>query len=104
MKKTYIVKKINLEQIPIDKAWNNIEEISIDKFLWENNGYTPITKAKLFYTSTHLHIFFKSFEKEIKVTYFNMGEDVYKDSCVEFFVNSSPRSGIKQAWKKRIQY
>jgi len=90
MKKTYTVKKINLVQTPIEKAWDSIEEINIDNFLWENNGYKPTTKAKLFYTDTHLHVSFKSYEKEIKVTYYNMNDSVYKDSCVEFFVNPDP--------------
>ncbi|HOJ11246.1 MAG TPA: carbohydrate-binding family 9-like protein [Clostridiales bacterium] len=90
MKKTYTVKKIELNVTPIEKAWDSIEEINIDCFLWEDNGYKPKTMAKLFYTDTHFHILFKSFEKEIKVKYFNMDEDVYKDSCVEFFINPNP--------------
>jgi len=90
MSRKYIVKKVDLAKTPLEKAWDSIEELSIDNYLWENNGYEPVTKAKLFYTDTHLHIFFKSYEKEIKVTYYNMNEDVYKNSCVEFFVNPNP--------------
>ncbi|NMB98033.1 MAG: hypothetical protein GYA02_15745 [Clostridiaceae bacterium] len=90
MNKTYIVKKVDLKGTPLEKIWDSIEELSIDNYLWENNGYEPITKAKLFYTDTNLHIFFKSYEEEISVTYFNMNEDVYKNSCVEFFVNPNP--------------
>ena len=90
MNRKYIVEKVDLTKTPLEKVWDDIEELSIDNYLWVDNGYEPITKAKLFYTDTHLHIFFKSYEKEIKATYFNMNEDVYKDSCVEFFVNPKP--------------
>ncbi|NSW90041.1 MAG: carbohydrate-binding family 9-like protein [Firmicutes bacterium] len=92
MKKIYTVKKINLQVKPLQEAWKNVPVINIDNFPWDNNGYRPKTEAKLFYTDTHFHIFFKSWENEIKITYHNMNDDVYKDSCVEFFIKPKPDS------------
>ena len=89
-KKLYQIRKIDLDVNPLPFAWESIPEINIDCFLWEDNDYKPKTKAKLFYTDTHFHVFFKSFEEEIKVAYFNMDDDVYKDSCVEFFIKPNP--------------
>lgn len=89
-KKVYQIKKINLDKNPLPSTWDIIPEIDIDCFLWENNGYKPETIAKIFYTDTHFHISFKAYEDIIKVTYFNMDEDVYKDSCVEFFIKPNP--------------
>ncbi len=89
-KKIYQIKKIDLNKNPLPYVWEGVPEINIDCFLWEDNDYKPETKAKLFYTDTHFHIFFKSYEDEITIKYFNMDEDVYKDSCVEFFIKPNP--------------
>lgn len=89
-KKIFQIKKIDLNKNPLPCVWEGVPEINIDCFLWEDNDYKPETKAKLFYTDTHFHIFFKSYEDEITIKYFNMDEDVYKDSCVEFFIKPNP--------------
>lgn len=89
-KKTYCIKKVVLKSNDLSEVWNDIKGISIDNFPWDKNGYKPKTIAKVFYTDTHFHIYFRSYENEIKVTYFDMDGDVYKDSCVEFFVKFNP--------------
>lgn len=91
-KKIYQIKKIELDKNPLPYVWESVPEINIDCFPWGDNSYKPKTKAKVFYTDTHFHICFKSCENKIKITYFNMDEDVYKDSCVEFFVKPNPNN------------
>lgn len=89
-KKEYQVKKIDVETSPLPYAWEKVSGANIDCFLWETNDYKPRTNVKLFYTDTHIHIFFKSYENRIKIKHFNMDDDVYKDSCVEFFIKPNP--------------
>lgn len=89
--KSYIIKKINYENID-NNIWNNITPIEIDCFPWNENNYTPKTEVKLLYTNDCFKIKFTSYEKSISVKAINMNEAVYKDSCVEFFFNLDPKN------------
>lgn len=88
--KTYIVKKVIPGNRQTSDIWPEITFLNIDNFIWSSNDYQPFTQAGLFYTDTHLHVFFKSYEDKISVKHFKMNEDVYKDSCCEFFINPKP--------------
>lgn len=87
---TYIIKKIEPNKGQPSEIWPEIPFLTIGNFIWATNDYRPLTKAALFYTDTHLHIFFKSWEEKITVTHFNMDDNVYEDSCCEFFINPLP--------------
>jgi len=66
-------------------VWNTVEELYIDTYRWMTNGYEPKVSAKLFHDGENIYIKFQAEENEITIKHFNMQEDVYKDSCVEFF-------------------
>lgn len=83
----YIVKKIDNET---NDVWNLIEGIKVDNFFWDETGYKPETEVKMYYTEEYLKVRFVSHEKEVRVHYTNFNEDVYKDSCVEFFLMPNP--------------
>jgi hypothetical protein len=90
MAKEYYVKKVEDQAMSGGDLWDAVPELSIDCYPWNENGYTPEVKAKVYYTNTHIHIQFKAYEEGIKAVYYKMNEPVYKDSCVEFFFNPDP--------------
>lgn len=91
MKKEYLVKKINETELAGGKnIWNLIPGIKIACYPWDKNGYKPVAEARLLYTNTHFHIYFKAYEKQIRASFLNLNEPVCRDSCVEFFFNPNP--------------
>lgn len=66
--------------------WEGIEKIHIDTFWWVDNDYKPETTAQICYDSENIYVKFITAETEVTAKYKNMHEDVYKDSCVEFFL------------------
>jgi len=91
-KNNYTVKKLDYDVVSFTNKdlWENIKSIEIKHYLWMNNGYTPKVIAKLLYSDNYIYVFFKVFEKKISIQYTNLGDPVYKDSCVEFFFNPFP--------------
>jgi len=86
--KEYSIKRV--ESKP--ESWENIPKAEIDTYLWMDNGYAPRVCAALCYDSEAIYIKFWAYETEIRATHKNRGENVYEDSCVEFFFrpNSNP--------------
>jgi len=92
MKMKYLVKKIddNLKTSIDEMQFSEIESIHINNYLWMNNNYNPKVDAKVCYSAKNIFVYFKVYEKEITATYTNINDPVYKNSCVEFFVNLFP--------------
>ncbi len=90
--KEYSIKKIDFDfdNIAESKMWDSVAHIRISNYLWMDNGYKPKVIIKALHSSHFIYIFFKVFEKKIKTQYINFGDPVYKDSCVEFFLNPFP--------------
>ncbi|MFZ1289577.1 MAG: carbohydrate-binding family 9-like protein [Melioribacteraceae bacterium] len=88
----YLVKKIddNLKTSIDEMQFSEIESIHINNYLWMNNNYNPNVEAKVCYSAKNIFVYFKVYEKEITATYTNINDPVYKNSCVEFFVNLFP--------------
>lgn len=74
-----------------EKFWENINPLEIKHYLWIKKKYTPKVFAKLCYSGKYLFLFFKVFEEKITARYLQLGDPVYKDSCVEFFFNPFPQ-------------
>lgn len=90
--KEYIVRRMEEPGKITQEEWSTVPALSIQGFPWDkdNKGYRPVTEVRLFYTASHFYIHFKVNEGEPKITYYQMNEPVYKDSCVEFFFNPEP--------------
>ncbi|NOU64021.1 hypothetical protein GC096_08290 [Paenibacillus sp. LMG 31461] len=73
-------------------SWNAISDLSIDHYLWLDNGYKPTVKVKLMYTSERIHLHYSVYEANPTITYRTINEPVCKDSCVEFFFQPLPES------------
>lgn len=66
--------------------------LSIENYLWTNNSYKPKVEIKLCYTDQNIFVLFQVYERKVKATLTNINDLVYKDSCVEFFLNLFPNS------------
>ncbi len=97
MNKQYTVKKIitDINDFSQEEYWENINPLEIDSFLWEDNGYKPRVIVKVMYSDKYLYVYFKAFEKKIRIQCTKFGGDVWKDSCVEFFINPFPQKSKK---------
>ncbi|MDP4205542.1 MAG: carbohydrate-binding family 9-like protein [Bacteroidota bacterium] len=83
----------NGEMPTLDEVGKLLEEqtslISIDTVNWSEYGYKPEVKARIGYWGKQIWIKFYVREKNILARTTSVNGDVYKDSCVEFFL--SPR-------------
>lgn len=76
------------------EAWRGVEEIVIKDYLWEDNGYRPSVRVRAAYTPLYLAVRFDVAERFVRATYTNFQDPVYKDSCVEMFLDVFPETGV----------
>lgn len=72
------------------RFWEGIEVAPVDHYLWLDNGYKPRVEARACYSPSYLYVYFRAFEPAIRVRYTRLQDPVWKDSCVEFFVDPFP--------------
>lgn len=70
--------------------WADINPLFIDKYQWVHNLYTPVVSVRLFHTDKFIYLSYHVPESRIAIRHTAFGSDVYKDSCVEFFINPFP--------------
>lgn len=92
MGKKYIIKRFDDNCMGAKNVWENVPAANIENCPWDENGYRPVSEARVYYTDKAFHVLLKSFEKEIKAVYENMNEAVYTDSCLEFFIKPDPEA------------
>lgn len=90
--KIYSLKRLRTEtqDISNDSLWQGIEGIQIKDYLWMQNNYHPEVIVKACYSRKYIFLNFIVYEQKVTIRYLNVGDPVYKDSCVEFFVNLFP--------------
>jgi hypothetical protein len=76
-----------------DPAWAGAHTIEITHFRPESSGHRPRTLARLLYDSTGIHGMFEVQDQYVRCTRTNYFDEVWKDSCVEFFVEPKPGRG-----------
>jgi hypothetical protein len=74
--------------------WQALPVLTIDRYLWVDNGYSPPVEARLCYSPQNLYVFFKVFEPKIRIQFTKFQDPVYKDSCAEFFINPFPEKKV----------
>lgn len=92
LQKEYHLKGLSTELQDISNVdeWQGIEEIKIEDYLWTQNDYRPEVVVKACYSSEYIYLNFLVHEQKVTIRYSNIGDPVFKDSCVEFFVNLFP--------------
>ena len=88
----YIVNKVNgnLDNFTNDNIWNGIAVLKITDYLWIPNNYKPYVFIQVLYSDDYFYLKFNVMEEKISIRYTNINDPVYKDSCVEFFINLFP--------------
>lgn len=91
---TYRIRRVELPaDVPADSPlWLQAEVARIGSFTWDDGkGYRPNTTARLLATDGGLSVRFQTDETPLTVRYTKNNEDVWCDSCVEFFIQPNPR-------------
>jgi len=89
---SYTVRRVGGDFRPGGPAgpWNELPALAVANYLWLDNSYRPPVAAKLCYSRLYLYVMFRVGERRVRVRYTEFQDPVYKDSCVEFFVDAFP--------------
>lgn len=69
----------------------------IDNFCWDETGYKPEARAYVAWDEAGLHVLLCAKEATIRTAAVNFGGDVYKDSCLEAFLQFFPDDDARYA-------
>lgn len=58
----------------------------IDSYVWDAKGYKPEARAYVTWSEKGLHVLLCALESEIRVAAKAFNDEVYQDSCLEFFL------------------
>jgi hypothetical protein len=88
----YVVPSVAIDFHPGDPAapWAGRPTLSLGHYLWLDNGYRPPVEVCLVRSPSFLNLRFRVGERRVRVRYTKFQDPVYKDSCVEFFVDMFP--------------
>jgi hypothetical protein len=91
---SYTVRPVGVGFRPGDPAapWNDVPSLRVGHYLWLVNDHRPAVEVQLCRSRGFLHVRFVVEEKRVRVRHMNFQDPVYKDSCVEFFVDAFPET------------
>lgn len=92
----YSVRWLAGEHFPAERpeVWAGVKPLMITSYLWLKNGYAPRVEVRLGYTSESLYVSFRVEERRVRATLTRFQDPVYKDSCVELFIDPCPKKGL----------
>lgn len=89
--KTLFVKKLTQKKVNLSEAGHilEVEAVAnpIDTINWKDFSYRPRVAFRIGYTKNEIWLKYAVSEKYIRALETRTNGDVYKDSCVEFFVS-----------------
>src|SRR5207302_2492272 len=65
--------------------WSRAETLEINHFRSEGSDHRPLTEARLLYDSQGIYGIFRIQDRYVRCARTNYFDEVWKDSCVEFF-------------------
>lgn len=91
---SYVIRPVAADFRPGSPAgpWADIPSLKIGHFLWLANDYWPEVDVRLCVSPAFLNVRFRVAERRIRVKYTEFQDPVYKDSCVEFFIDAFPET------------
>lgn len=94
---TYTIKKTrDTAQLEVNwqnRVWLTSETLEIKSFRRESSAHRPKTFARLLYDDRTIHGIFHVKDQYVRCTRTNYGDEVWKDSCVEFFIQPKADKG-----------
>jgi hypothetical protein len=76
-----------------DPVWSSIPALEVAAFRPESSDHRPRTLARLAYTPDALWGIFRVADRYVRCTHVGYGAEVWKDSCVEIFVQPIAGAG-----------
>jgi hypothetical protein len=76
-----------------DPAWAAAETLEVTHFRPESSNHRPRTLVKLLYSEEGIHGMFQVHDQYVRCTRSKYFDEVWKDSCVEFFAQPKPDRG-----------
>lgn len=75
------------------ETWQNAELLCVDYFRPESSSHRPVTGCKLLYDDENIYGLFRVEDRYVRSVATTFQSDVYRDSCVEFFVEPAAGKG-----------
>jgi len=93
-RKTYLVtrRSDDVSDFTKPEIWADIPPLFIETYMWVHNNYAPKVSVRVFHTDKFIYLFYHVPEDRIAIRHTAFGSEVWKDSCVEFFLNPFPKS------------
>jgi hypothetical protein len=76
-----------------DDAWKSAETAELKNFRPEGSEHRPHVRVRVLHSVAGLRGIFEVDDKFVRSTRMNYFDEVWKDSCVEFFIQPKPNSG-----------
>lgn len=76
-----------------DPRWSAAETLEVAHFRPESSEHRPRTLARLLYSDDGIHGLFQVHDRFVRCVRTNYFDEVWKDSCVEFFAQPKPDRG-----------
>lgn len=91
-KAVYTIKKIYEypSDISNNELWKDVEKLIIKDYKWMENDYKPEVVVKALYSKDFFYLNYLVYEEKVTVKFTQFNDPVFKDSCVEFFINLFP--------------
>ncbi|MFN7138961.1 MAG: carbohydrate-binding family 9-like protein [Limisphaerales bacterium] len=94
---SYTVRKTHLpDKLTCDwnaPAWQAADILDINEFRTESGSHRPKTQARLLYDDCGIHGIFRVEDRYVRCVRSGFQSEVWKDSCVEFFVQPKADRG-----------
>jgi hypothetical protein len=74
--------------------WFTVPALKISHYLWLDNGYRPPVEVRLCWSRRSLYVRFDVFEARVRVRFSQFQDPVYRDSCVEMFIDPFPEKAL----------
>jgi hypothetical protein len=74
-------------------VWQNVPALEVSDFRPEGSAHRPLTNCKLLYDPGTLYGIFRVVDQYVRCINTGFQADVYKDSCVELFLQPKPTGG-----------
>jgi hypothetical protein len=78
---------------PRNFIWSLAEVVGVENFRPESSNHHPYTRVRLLHDGFVIYGLFEVTDRYVRCVRTKYGDDVYKDSCVEFFLRPSPSRG-----------
>lgn len=76
-----------------DPFWAEADTLQVDAFRPESSRHRPRTSARLLYDAAGIHGIFRVEDQYVRCVRLDYSDEVWKDSCVEFFAQPKPGRG-----------